>query len=388
MTDFLIFAAEKLKEKADKEASYGMQSAAKTYKAAAQKYRQAADRYPNRKEEFISLVKECEEKANAMPTVEQKPVIMGHIPSPKPESPKKTVKYETVNEAELQEALEELNSLVGLDSVKEKIASFVKLIAMGKKREAFGLRGLDGYVYNLAFIGNPGTGKSMLAKIVGKLYRALGILSKGEVVEVDRSDLVAGYVGQTAIKTKKVIDEAVGNVLFIDEIYNLTNGSEHDFGIEVLNTLLAEVENRKDDLVLIAAGYPEPMINFLKRFDGICLHLFGTLGCWDEENIFEDRNGNIFKFEDYTSEELYKIFQKLCEKYQYILEPAAERAVKEHFETLYAKRDKCFGNAREVRNFFQDIVSNQAMRMSKIGDLTQKDLMTVIREDIPKPKKT
>ena len=151
---------------------------------------------------------------------------------------------------------------------------------------------------------------------------------------------------------------------------------------------LERLRARKDDLVLIAAGYPEPMINFLKRFDGISLHLFGTLGCWDEENIFEDRNGNIFKFEDYTSEELYKIFQKLCEKYQYILEPAAERAVKEHFETLYAKRDKCFGNAREVRNFFQDIVSNQAMRMSKIGDLTQKDLMTVILEDIPKPKNT
>ena len=263
----------------------------------------------------------------------------------------------------LEELMDELNSLVGLDEVKKDVKNLVNLMKVRRLRQENDLP-VPPMSLHMVFMGNPGTGKTTVARLVSSLYAAIGVLSKGQLVEVDRSGLVAGYVGQTALKTQEVIKSALGGVLFIDEAYSLSAGGENDFGREAIETLLKAMEDHREDLVVIVAGYDEPMEQFLSSNPGL-----------------ESRFNKYFHFPDYTGEELLAIFKMRCEKNSYTLSPEAETAAKELFTRLYEERDDNFGNGREVRNRFEDMIVRQANRVAAMESPSREDLMTVLPED-------
>jgi SpoVK/Ycf46/Vps4 family AAA+-type ATPase len=219
---------------------------------------------------------------------------------------------------------------------------------------------------HLVFSGNPGTGKTTVARIISKIYFNLGFLSKGHLTETDRAGLVGQYVGETAIKTKDVIEKSKGGVLFIDEAYSLTpDKNSNDFGKEAIDTLLKYMEDYRNDLVVIVAGYPELMGDFLKSNPGL-----------------KSRFNNFIDFEDYNPEELYQILIGMCNKEQYKLSQSAKKILKEHFTNIYNNRDNYYGNAREVRNIFELLIRNQSNRLVSNRDLTEEELLTITEKDI------
>ena len=265
----------------------------------------------------------------------------------------------------LEEALAELDQLVGLDVVKKDVDSLVNLVKVRKLRQERGMKTPE-MSFHLVFSGNPGTGKTTVARIVGKVYSALGILSKGHLVEVDRSGLVAGYVGQTAIKTKEVIDKALGGVLFIDEAYTLSpENADKDFGQEAIDTILKAMEDHRDDFVVIVAGYATLMPRFIDSNPGL-----------------KSRFNKYLYFEDYNGDQLFEIFQGRVERNDYKLDEAAESAVREHLQELYEDRDGNFGNARDVRNLFEKIVAAQADRVAGLEEPTDEDISTITVDDL------
>ena len=262
---------------------------------------------------------------------------------------------------------EELNGYIGLNTIKEEVNSLINYVTIMQKRKEQGLPTPD-LSLHMVFSGNPGTGKTMIARFMSRVYKSLGILSKGHLVETDRSGRVAGYVGQTAIKTKEVIDKAKGGVLFIDEAYALTNrGGENDFGQEAVDTLLKAMEDERDDLIVIVAGYTELMKRFVNSNPGL-----------------KSRFNRFMHFPDYTLDEMLGIFDMRCTKSGYTLkDDEARNALKTRIETESKDVDG-FGNARGVRNLFERALSAQADRLASFSTITREDLMALTREDIEK----
>ena len=265
----------------------------------------------------------------------------------------------------LEEAMAELDRLIGLDAVKKDVDSLVNLVKVRTLRKERGLKCPE-LSLHLVFSGNPGTGKTTVARIVGKIFSALGLLSKGHLVEVDRSGLVAGYVGQTAIKTQEVIQKALGGVLFIDEAYTLApENADKDFGQEAIDTILKAMEDHRDDFVVIVAGYASLMPRFIDSNPGL-----------------KSRFNKYLFFEDYNGAQLYEIFLGRVKSNDYRLDEKADQAIREHLEELYEDRDENFGNARDVRNLFERIVANQANRVAALAAPTDEDILTITTADL------
>ncbi len=269
------------------------------------------------------------------------------------------------NSSELEEALAELSSLIGLEGVKRQVNMLVNLIQVQQMRERQGMKPAD-VSKHMVFLGNPGTGKTTVARLVARIYRLLGVLRKGQLVEVDRSGLVRGYIGQTATRTQEVIEEALGGVLFIDEAYALTvDKGQGDFGQEAVDTLLKAMEDHRDDLVVIVAGYTDLMERFLDSNPGL-----------------RSRFSNVIHFDDYTAEQLMAILQQKLEWQEYRLSPEAEARARAMIEHRVATKPENFANARDIRNFMEHAIANHAMRVARLeGAGESKDILGTIQPE-------
>lgn len=266
---------------------------------------------------------------------------------------------------ELQNLLDELNGLVGLAEVKLEIQSLINLIKVKKMRESYNMPSMD-VSYHMVFTGNPGTGKTTVARLVAKIYQELGILSKGHLVEVDRAGLVAGYVGQTAIKVKEVVDKAIGGILFIDEAYSLTNKNDaNDFGGEAIDTLVKMMEDHRDNLVIIVAGYKNEMDEFLKANTGLI-----------------SRFNKFIDFADYTNDELFEILKLNTDKAGLVIEEDAEKELRKDIEAMTEERKFLFGNGRGMRNTFESILGKQADRIVTLEYPSKDELVKIKYEDV------
>ena len=257
----------------------------------------------------------------------------------------------------------ELNELIGLDGIKKEVNNLINMVTVHKLRKEHGLKSVDMSLH-MVFSGNPGTGKKTIARMMARIYRSLGILSKGQLVEVDRSGLVAGYVGQTATKTSKVVESALGGVLFIDEAYSLSSKSENDFGLEAIDTLLKAMEDHREDLVVIVAGYDGLMDTFIHSNPGL-----------------ESRFNRYLHFDDYSVDDMLAILAMQLKKGQYELEESAKAAARDYIEASNTSSIS-FGNARGVRNIFEKLLVEQANRLSELPEITKDQLMTITEADV------
>ena len=253
---------------------------------------------------------------------------------------------------------------MGLNEVKTEIRSLVNLIKVRKMREKYCLPEIE-MSYHMVFTGNPGTGKTTLARLVGKIYKELGILTHGEMTETDRSGLVAGYVGQTALKVKEVVEKAVGGVLFIDEAYALASNGSNDFGGEAIDTLVKLMEDHRDNLVVIVAGYTEEMKRFLKSNTGLV-----------------SRFNRFIHFPDYSTQELVDILSGMAKKAGLKLEEGLEEHIAGYLDSMEEKERNEFGNARGIRNLFETMVVNQANRLVTMADCSVEQLTLIKAEDV------
>ena len=270
---------------------------------------------------------------------------------------------EPLPKEDMKDLLAELDGYIGLQTVKEEVHNLINMASVYQLRRQHDLPTTDMSLH-LVFTGNPGTGKTMMARMMARIYRSLDILSKGQLVEVDRSGLVAGYVGQTAIKTQKVIQKALGGVLFIDEAYALNGKSENDFGQEAIDTILKAMEDHRDDLVVIVAGYTDLMDKFIHSNPGL-----------------ESRFNRFLLFEDYTPDEMLDIFKMQCKKGCYQLSDGVEELVRDYI-TEENGDPETFGNARGVRNIFEHILVAQNNRLAAMETVTKEDLMTLTQDDV------
>ncbi len=264
----------------------------------------------------------------------------------------------------LDELIAELHALVGLDNIKNDVQELVNFLKVQQIRQDKGMATIP-ISRHLVFYGNPGTGKTTIARLLAKIYRSLNIISKGHLVETDRSGLVAGYIGQTALKVQNTVNKALGGVLFIDEAYAL-HGSGQDFGAEAIETLLKLMEDHRDDLIVIVAGYTDKMTTFLSSNPG-----------------FRSRFNKYFSFGDYSPEQLLSIFEQFCTNADFKPTDEAKEKVLGIFTSLYQNRDNTFGNARLARNLFEQAVNNQASRIISHPEITEALLTCIEASDIP-----
>lgn len=274
-------------------------------------------------------------------------------------------------EDSLEKVLKELNELVGLAEVKKDVSELINLLEIQKKRSAQGLKNVEITLHSV-FLGPPGTGKTSVARLLGRIFKHLGFLSKGQMYETDREGLVAGYVGQTATKVDVAVESSLGGVLFVDEAYALSqNAFGNDYGAEAVNTLLKRMEDHREDLAVVVAGYTEPMKIFIESNPGL-----------------RSRFNRYFHFSHFTPQELFQIFESFCLKSDFIISDDAKEKIVDTFDLLYRSKNESFGNARVVRNLFEKCVQNQANRIVKLKKITSKTLKTLTDEDIPEPKET
>ena len=298
------------------------------------------------------------QKKTTQPPISEK----SEKPASQTQAAKPEEKEEIPPKEKIEDLLAELDSYVGMDAIKTEVRSLINMVQVYKLRREHDLPTTDMSLH-MVFSGNPGTGKTTVARIMSRIYHSLDILSKGQLVEVDRSGLVAGYVGQTALKTQKVIEKAMGGVLFIDEAYALNGKSENDFGQEAIDTILKAMEDHRDDLVVIVAGYTELMDRFIHSNPGL-----------------ESRFNRFLMFEDYTPEQMVAIFKMQCKKGCYVLAQGTEELVRDFIAEESA--DDSFGNARGVRNLFEHILVAQNNRLAKMENVTRDDLMQILPDDV------
>jgi len=266
-------------------------------------------------------------------------------------------------EETLEDIQRELDELIGLEDIKFEVNTLINLTKINNIRKIRGLKAVT-MSRHMVFMGSPGTGKTTIARIVSRIYKVLGVLSKGHLVETDRAGLVAGYIGQTASNVKKVVENAIGGILFIDEAYSLTySDSAADFGQEAVDTIVKLMEDNRDDLVVIVAGYENEMKDFINSNPGL-----------------KSRFNKYIKFKDYTAEELFDIFMMLVNKNMFIITEEAKLYMKKLLE------EKCteegFGNGRGVRNCFEKLLEIQANRIVSVPDISDSELQTITKDDV------
>jgi stage V sporulation protein K len=265
----------------------------------------------------------------------------------------------------LEELMAKLHKLVGLEKVKKEVETLTNLVRVNKMRQERKMP-VPPLSLHMAFTGNPGTGKTTVARLLAQIFRAIGVLEKGHLVETDRSGLVAGYVGQTAIKVHEKVTEALGGVLFIDEAYALATGDEEDFGREAVDTLVKLIEDRRDEFIVIVAGYPAPMQKFLDSNPGL-----------------RSRFNRFIHFDDYTPEELFQILGRMCDEHGYRLADSASVFIRGLLERMHTARGANFANGRDVRNLFEQAIASQANRVGPMEAPTDEALCTLRAEDVP-----
>ena len=278
-----------------------------------------------------------------------------------------TSSQNTEKEEKIEDVLAELEAFTGMDGIKRDVKSLINLLKIQKQRQNQGLSVVKPSLH-MVFTGPPGTGKTTVARVMGRVFKALGVLEKGHIIETDRSGMVAGYVGQTAIKVDEVVQKALNGILFIDEAYTLSPSDGQDsFGQEAIDTLLKRMEDNRDSLVVIVAGYEEEMQRFIESNPG-----------------FKSRFNKYISFDDYKPEELIEIFKSIVKKNKYIASDDLITLLQSKFTDLYNSRTKSFGNGRVVRNLFEKIVENQSNRLASIDRAyTDNDLQTLLAVDFP-----